>query len=155
QEVRSTTDEVKKFVKPTSYSPRLASAFVQPVEETHRSQQRWQKMRPAREPASCRFLIVELVNGNAAVEQVAAVAVSIAQRDAEQSRGHQRAIGSDNGECYRPAVIGTRAGQGDGVSDLVKRGRWYLRGLEIHAGTSIAERRAARGLSGIVVIEAE
>src|SRR5207244_5845163 len=67
----------------------------------------------------------------------------------------QLAIGSEHGVGYRPAIVGARAGQSDGVSDGVERGRRHLGGLEVHSGPRIVERGAAGRLGGIVVIEAE
>jgi len=48
-----------------------------------------------------------LVEPNAPVEQIAAVAVAVAQRDAEQPWRHQGAIHGDDGERHRHAVVGS------------------------------------------------
>src|ERR1700688_1308419 len=80
------------------------------------------------------LFVFYLVNGNAAIQQAAAVAVAIVQRDAEQAGRRQRAIGSDDGERYRIPVVGPSASEGHGVRHRVKgRGR-DLRRLEVDAG---------------------
>jgi len=106
-------------------------------------------------PASQCCLDFPLVDSNASIQQVAAVAVAIGERDAKQSWRGQRAVGSYDRECYRAPIVGPSPGEGHGVRNLVKgRGRDLGR-LKVYARAGIAEGRAASCLVGIVVIEAE
>src|SRR5438067_910633 len=70
----------------------------------------------------------ELVDGDASIQQAAAVAVSVAEGNAEHPRRGQRAIGSDNGEGHRRAIVGPRAGQSYGVRRFVEGSGGDLRG---------------------------
>jgi len=73
------------------------------------------------------------VDGNASIKQVATVVVPIVERDAEQSWGRQRAVGSHHRERYRVPIIGPGPGEGHGLRNLVKgRGR-DLRRLKVDA----------------------
>src|SRR2546422_5281765 len=96
-----------------------------------------------------------LVDSNASVEQVAAVGVPIAERDAKHSRSDQGAVGSDDRERYRVPIVGSRPGEGHGVRNLVKGCGRDLRRLKVDTGAGIAEGRAASCLDGIVIIEGE
>src|SRR6266404_7539311 len=61
-----------------------------------------------------------LVDRNASIQQVAAVAVAIVERDAKQSWRGQRAVGSYDREGYRAPIVGPSASKGHGVRNLVK-----------------------------------
>jgi hypothetical protein len=52
--------------------------------------------------------VVPPVDGNAPIEQVAVVAVTVTESDAEKSWRHEGAIHSDDRERYRQAVIGSQ-----------------------------------------------
>ena len=62
----------------------------------------------------------ELPERNAPVDQVPAVGVAIAQRDAEQSWRHQGAVHRNDRERNRQSVVSTHPSNGDAVRDAVK-----------------------------------
>src|SRR5437870_4968866 len=76
---------------------------------------------------------------DAAGEQAAAVAVAIAQRDAEHPWRHQGAIHGDDGERDRQAIIGAQPHDSDGMRHAVIAHCRDLRGMEIGSRTRIAE----------------
>jgi len=92
---------------------------------------------------------------DAAGEQAAAVAVAVAQRDAEQPWRHQGAIHSDDGERDRQAIIGAQSRDGNGMRDAVIAHRRDLGGMEIGSRTRIAEVLAFRLLIAIVLMKVE
>src|SRR5205814_3454963 len=75
-----------------------------------------------------------LLDSNAPVEQIAAVAVSVAEGNTEQPRGRQGAVRSDDGKRYGQAIVGPRSDKGNGVRNFVKSRRSDLCGLKVNAG---------------------
>src|SRR5581483_3650323 len=95
------------------------------------------------------------VDRNTPGHQLPAVAVPIAQRDAKQSWRSQRAVSTYDGERYRLPVVGAATRESHGMCNVVERRGGELRGLEVNARARIAERRAVRPLTGIVIVEVE
>ena len=104
---------------------------------------------PSRRPKSA------LVERNAPGEEIAGVAVAIAQRDTEQPRRHQRAVYRNDGKRDWQAIIGAQSRDRDGMRDAVIAHRSDLGGMEIGSGTRITEVFAFRLLIAIVVMEME
>src|SRR3989441_12863909 len=100
---------------------------------------------PSRRP---KFALAER---NAPGEEIAGVAVAIAQRDAEHPWRHQGAIHGDNRERDRQAIIGSQSRDGNGMRDAVIAHRSDLGGMEIGSRTRITEVLAFRLLIAIVV----
>src|SRR6266852_8716392 len=84
-------------------------------------------------PASQCCADFPLVDGNASIQQVAAVVVTIVERDAKQSWRGQRAVGSYDREGYRVPIVGPSASKGYGVRNLVKGCGRDLRRLKVDA----------------------
>ena len=64
-----------------------------------------------------------LINRDGSVEQIAAVAVSVAEGNTEQPRSRQGAVGSEDGKRYGQAIVGPRSDKGNGVRNFVKSRR--------------------------------
>src|SRR5207245_10076672 len=104
---------------------------------------------PSRRP---KFALAER---NAPGEEIAGVAVAVAEGDAEHPWRHQGAIYGDNRERDWQAIIGAQSRDRDGMRHGVIANRSDLRGMEIGSRTRIAEVFAFRLLIAIVVMEME
>src|SRR5437660_10480241 len=93
-----------------------------------------------------------LAERNAAGEEIAGVAVAVAEGDAEHPRRHQRAVYRNDGECDRQAIIGAQSRDRDGMRHGVIAHRRDLGGMEIGSGTRVTEVFAFRLLIAIVIV---
>src|SRR6202035_2297516 len=96
-----------------------------------------------------------LMHGDAAVEQIAAVGIAVAQGDAEETGRRQRAIYGDDRERYRQAIIRAQSRDRDGMRHVVIGHRIDLRGVEISSRTWITEVLFFRLLIAIVLMHVE
>ncbi len=97
----------------------------------------------------------ELLERNAPVQEITAVAVAVAQRDAEQPWRHQGAIHGGDRERHRQAIIGAQPGDSNGMRHSVIGHRSDLRRMEIGSRTRITEVFAFRLEIAIVLMEVE
>jgi len=96
-----------------------------------------------------------LVQRNAPGEEIAAVAVAVAERDAEHSWRHQGAIHRDDRERDRQAIIGAQSRDGNSMRHGVVGHGSDLRGMEIGSRTRITEVFTFRLLIAIILMEVE
>ena len=97
-----------------------------------------------------------LAEPNAPVEEIiAAVDVSVAQRDAEQPGRHQGAIHGHDRERHRQAIIGAQSRDSNGMRHSVIGHGSDLRRIEISSGTGITEVFAFRQEIVVVLMEVE
>src|SRR5205807_3489310 len=88
-------------------------------------------------------------------EQAAAVAVAVAEGDAEHPWRHQRAVYRNDGKRDRQAIIGAQSRDGNGMRQGVIGHRSDLLGMEIGSRTWIAEVFGFRLLIALVLMEVE
>jgi len=96
-----------------------------------------------------------LAERNVPSEEIATVAIAVAQRDAEHPWRHQGAIHGDDRERHRQAVIGAQSRDRDGMRHGVIGHRSDLRGMEIGSRTRITDVFAFRLLIAIVLMKVE
>jgi len=96
-----------------------------------------------------------LAERNAPGEEIAAVAVAVAEGDAEHPWRHQRAVYRNDGKRDRQAIIGAQSRGRHGMRYGVIAHRSDLRGMEIGSRTRIAEVFTFRLLIAIVLMKVE
>jgi len=85
-----------------------------------------------------------IVKRDRPVEQAAAVDVAVAQRNAERSWRHQRAVDGDDGEHHEQAIIGSQSGEGHRMRHAIEGRRSDLRCPNTRSHSSATKRTTAK-----------